>query len=83
METKKFLYQAVNMIISALKLDILIWASMGIDSLLELDSCGNLKNCSFWHFCVGVIFQPLSLLLGSSTNLSVQIFVLINSKLSF
>ena len=34
-DQNRFLYQAVNMFISAVKLGILTWGSMGIDSLLE------------------------------------------------
>ena len=34
-DQNRFLYQAVNMFISAVKLGILTWWSMGIDSLLE------------------------------------------------
>ena len=42
------LYQAVNMLISAVKLDILTGGSMEIDSPA---SCGHSRNCSFWlHF---------------------------------
>ena len=34
-DQNRCLYQTVNMFISAVKLDILTWGSMGIDSLLE------------------------------------------------
>ena len=56
-DLNRFLYQAVNMFISAVKLGILTWGSIWIDSLLEPASSGQSRNCSFWHFCVGFIFQ--------------------------
>ncbi len=48
-----FLYQAVNIFFSAVKLGILTWGVYGIDSLLEPASSGQSMNCSFSHFRVG------------------------------
>lgn len=39
---------------SVVKLSILTRESVGIDSLLEPASCGQMRYCSFWHF--GVLF---------------------------
>ncbi len=47
-----FLYQAVNIIFSTVKLGILTWGVYGIDSLLEPASSGQSMNCSFSHFRV-------------------------------
>ena len=55
------MFQLVNKLLSAVKLDILIWKSMEIDSLLEPASSGHSRNCSF-HF-----FAP-ELLLGFGGN---------------
>ena len=41
-----FLYQAVNMFISAVKLGVLTWGSMGNDSLLKPASSGHSRNCN-------------------------------------
>ena len=51
---KPFLYQAVNMFVSAVKLGILTWGSMRIYLLLEPASRGHSRNCSFWHFRIGI-----------------------------
>lgn len=40
-DQNSFLYEAVNMFISVVKLGILTWGSMGVDSLLELASSGH------------------------------------------
>ena len=61
-----FLYQVLNMFISAVKLGILTWGWMETDSLLEPASSGQSKNCSFWHFHLGFILQFGRLPLGSS-----------------
>ena len=45
---------------------------MGIDSLLEPASSGHSRNCSFWHFRVGLIFQPQTLPLGRDKALYQQ-----------
>ena len=50
LETQSILYQAVNMFNSAVKLNILTWVSMELDSLLEPASSVHLRNFSFWHF---------------------------------
>uniref|UniRef100_A0A3Q3K397 Laminin, beta 2 (laminin S) n=1 Tax=Monopterus albus TaxID=43700 RepID=A0A3Q3K397_MONAL len=49
------------MFISAVKLDILKWESLEIDSLLKAASSGHSRNCMFWHFCIGFISQPWKL----------------------
>ena len=46
---KLFLFQAVNMFISAVKLVVSTWRSVGIDSLLEPASSGHSRNCSQWN----------------------------------
>ncbi len=48
-----FLYQAVNILFSAVKLGILTWEVYETDSLLEPASSGQSMNCSFSHFRVG------------------------------
>ncbi len=48
-----FLYQAVNIFFSAVKLGILTWEVYGTDSLLEPASSGQSMNYSFNHFRVG------------------------------
>ncbi len=50
-----FLYQAVNLLFSAVKLGILTWGGGGGGgvSLLEPASSGQSMNYSFSHFCVG------------------------------
>ena len=62
-DQKRFLNQAANMFIFAV-LGILTWGWMEIDSVLEPPSSGHSKNCSFWYFSIGFIFQPWRLLLG-------------------
>lgn len=52
------------MFISAVKLGILTWGSLGIDSVWEPASSGRSVNCSFWHFHTCFIFQPQRLLPG-------------------
>ncbi len=49
------LYQDLNLFITAVKLDILIWGFMKIDPLSEQASCGHLGNCNFSHLHVGFI----------------------------
>ncbi len=44
-----FLYQAVNLFFSDVKLGILAWEVYGIDSLLEPVSIGQSTNCSLSH----------------------------------
>ncbi len=48
-----FLHQAVNILFSAVKLDILTWGVYGIDYLLEPASSGQAMNYSFSHVRVG------------------------------
>ncbi len=48
-----FLYQAVNILFSAVNLGILTWAVYGTHFLLEPASSGQSMNCSFSHFRVG------------------------------
>ncbi len=48
-----FLYQAVNILFSTVKLGILTWRVYGTDSLLEPASSGQSMNCSFSHILVG------------------------------
>lgn len=58
LETKTVLFfQGVNVIISAVKLDVLFWESVGIHSLLQPDSRSHSRNRSFLHFHIGFIFQ--------------------------
>lgn len=38
--------------------------------LLESASSGRLKNCRFWHICVGLIFQPWRLLFGPKVKMT-------------
>ena len=66
--TSAVLYWAVNMFISAVKLELTwgLWA----DSLLEPESSGYLRNCSLWHF----ISQPLTLLLGQDKGTACTVF---------
>ena len=52
---------ATNMFICAVNFGILKWESVGIDSLLEPASSGHSRNCSFYHFCVGLIFSDCNL----------------------
>ena len=56
-DQNSFLYQAV-------KLGILTWGSMGIESILEPAQSGHSMNCSFWHFSIGFIFKHRRLLLS-------------------
>ncbi len=67
-EQNHFLYQAVNILFSAVKLGILTWGVYGIDSLLEPASGGQSMNCSFSHFHVGFTREcgrlPLAAYLG-------------------
>ena len=59
------------MFISAVKFGILTWGSLGIDSLLGPTSSGHLKNCSFWHFSIGLTFQPQRSPLGNTVCLDI------------
>lgn len=59
-----FLFQDVDMLISAVKLPILIWVPIGIDLPLEPASSDQWRNCRFWHLRL-LHFQPQRLLLGS------------------
>ena len=52
---KQFIQHGVNMFISAVKLGILTWGSIGIDSPFEPASSGHSKNCIFCHFCNGCL----------------------------
>ena len=61
-DQNRCLYQTVNMFISAVKLDILTWGSVGIDSLLEPQVVVQ-GTAGF-----GFILQPRRLLLGSDSG---------------
>jgi len=56
------LYQGVNMFISAVKLGILTWESMGMESFLEPASRGHLKNCNFLPLVCWLHFSALEVL---------------------
>ncbi len=62
-----FLYQAVNILFSAVKFDILTWGVYGIDSLLEPASTGQSMNCRFSHFRVGFARESGRLPLGGDS----------------
>ena len=64
-DQNRCLYQAVNMFISAVKLDILTWGSMGIDSLLEPQVV--VQGTAVFSF----ILQPRRLLLGVTESVTV------------
>ena len=66
------------MFISAVKLGILTWRCMEIDSLLEPASSGHSKNCSF----IGFLFQTLRLVLGTNRSPSSGL-LLMSTRLSF
>jgi len=53
----RFLCQAVNRLFFAVKLDILTWESMLIDSLLDPASSGHSRNCRFGHLSVAFIYS--------------------------
>ncbi len=59
-----FLYQAVNILFSAVKLGILTWAVYGTDSLLKPASSSQSMNCSFSYFRVGFTRESGRLALG-------------------
>ncbi len=59
-----FLYQAVNMFFSAVKLGILTWGVYGTDSLLQPASSGQSMNYSLSHVRVGFTRESGRLLLG-------------------
>ncbi len=63
-----FLYQAVNILFSTVKLGILTWGVYGIDSLLEPASSGQSMNCSFSHFRVGFARESGRLALDRNTT---------------
>ncbi len=52
-DQNRFLYQAVNILFSAIKLGILTWGVYGIDSLLQPASSVQSMNCSLSYFSVG------------------------------
>lgn len=57
LKPKRFLYQALNMLISFLKLSILPWKPVGMDLLMVPVLGGHLTNFRFWC-CVGLrVFQ--------------------------
>ncbi len=46
-------------------ISVLVWTHLkGIYWFLETTSSGHLRNCSFWDFCVCLIFQPWRFLLS-------------------
>ena len=57
-DQKHFLYQPVNMFISAVKLGILTCGSMETESVLEPASSGHWINCSFCALlCIGFMSE--------------------------
>ena len=66
--------QAVNMLISAVKLGILTWGSMGIDWLLESASSGQSINCSFGTSTLASLYSLGDCCLGSA-NIARHIYM--------
>ncbi len=62
-DQKHFLYQAVNLFFSAVKLGILTWGVHGTLAFAAASS-GQSTNCSFSHFCVGFTRESGRLPLG-------------------
>lgn len=62
-DQKHFLY------ISAVKLGIFTWGTMGFDSLLEPASSGHWRNSSYWLFCIGFIFSALEVAAWDRLNM--------------
>ena len=70
----RFLYQAVNMFNSAVKMGILEWGLLESCSVLEQTPSGQSKNGRFFHFLIGFMTQPRRLPLDENSKIFKSLF---------